>query len=170
MHLPPTLYCHFYYQLVLLLALSRDRGTLDYQLLLTWEGWVGLIWEGSLIRTFQLSTFNLINAIILILPYIFSSLLLRTVNQWIRSSLYLRKIESPKIGFDKYIDQPIYLASYDTDIYVSANWISVSALSVSVSWIGVSAKYRLYNLGFDKHISWNILEILPKWNILFRNW
>ena len=51
----------------------------------------------------------------------------------------------PGIGLDLYICQPIYLA--DTDISVSANGISVSAISVLAS---VSANLDISYIGIGK--------------------
>ena len=49
----------------------------------------------------------------------------------------IRRIkEALEIGIDRYIGLPIYLADNDTDISVSANWISVSAYWYRYRFIG----------------------------------
>ena len=62
-----------------------------------------------------------------------------------------------QLGLDRYIGWPIYLA--DTDISVSANRISVSAILVSVS---VSANLDIGYIGIGQ-ISAKIHEYQPKY-------
>jgi hypothetical protein len=62
-----------------------------------------------------------------------------------------------RVGIDRYIGLQIYLADTDTDISVSANWISVLAyryrlLARLISAISVLAKYRLQSLDIGPNI------------------
>ena len=59
------------------------------------------------------------------------------IRDWVRGYLLARACL--RLGIDRYIGLPIYLANtdIDTDISVSANWISVSAY-----------RYRLIGIGY----------------------